>query len=182
MRLSRSSLIRTAALTVAAAGVAAVVSGCAVSVPRGIKPVTGFDAKRYMGTWYELARIDHRFEKGLTEVSANYSLNDDGSVLVVNRGYDAAKKEWRQANGKARFLGESDVAALKVSFFGPFYGGYNVVSLDDDYQTSLVIGDSLDYFWLLSRSKSIPEQKFKQLLEKAQGLGVDLSRVLLVAQ
>ena len=182
MQLSRSSLIRTAALTAAAAGVAAVVSGCAVSVPRGITPVTGFDAKRYMGTWYELARIDHRFEKGLTEVSANYSLNDDGSVLVVNRGYDAAKKEWRQANGKARFLGESDVAALKVSFFGPFYGGYNVVSLDDDYQTSLVIGDSLDYFWLLSRSKSIPEQKFKQLLEKAQSLGVDLSRVLLVAQ
>lgn len=182
MRLSRSSLIRMTALTVAAVGVAAVVSGCAVSVPSGIKPVTSFDAKRYMGTWYEIARIDHRFEKGLTQVSANYSLNEDGSVVVANRGYNADKKEWRQADGKARFLGATDVAALKVSFFGPFYGGYNVVSLDDDYQTSLVIGDSLDYFWLLSRSKTIPEAKFKQLLEKAQGFGIDLSRVIVVAQ
>ncbi|CAM4378431.1 Outer membrane lipoprotein Blc [Comamonas aquatilis] len=182
MRFSRNSLIRTAALTVVAAGVAAAVSGCAVSVPKGIQPVASFDVKRYMGTWYELVRIDHHFEKGLTEVSAHYSLNDDGTVTVVNRGYDAARKEWREANGKASLLGDPSLAALKVSFFGPFYGGYNVVSLDDEYQTSLVIGDSLDYFWLLSRSKSIPEQKFRQLLEKAQGFGVDLSRVLVVAQ
>lgn len=182
MRLSRHSLIRTAALTVVAAAVTTALSGCAVSVPQGIEPVSGFDAARYMGTWYELARIDHRFEKGLTQVSAQYSLNDDGTVNVINRGYDAAKKEWRQANGKARFLGEPGIAALKVSFFGPFYGGYNVVNLDDDYQTSLVIGDSRDYFWLLSRSKTIPEQKFRQLLEKARSLGVDLSRVQVVAQ
>ena len=182
MRLSRHSLIRTAALTVVAAAVTTALSGCAVAVPQGIEPVSGFDASRYMGTWYELARIDHRFEKGLSQVSAQYSLNDDGTVNVINRGYDAAKKEWRQANGKARFLGEPGIAALKVSFFGPFYGGYNVVSLDDDYQTSLVIGDSRDYFWLLSRSKTIPEQKFRQLLEKARSLGVDLSRVQVVAQ
>ncbi len=181
MRFSRSSLIRTAALTVVAAGVAALY-GCAVSVPKGIQPVTGFDAKRYMGTWYELARIDHSFETGLTQVSAQYSLNDDGTVAVVNRGYDASKKEWRQANGKARFLSDPGVAALKVSFFGPFYGGYNVVSLDDQYQTSLVIGNSLDYFWLLSRSKSIPEQQFRRLLERAQSLGVDLSQVQVVPQ
>lgn len=181
MRFSRSSLIRTAALTVVAAGVAALY-GCAVSVPKGIQPVTGFDAKRYMGTWYELARIEHSFEKGLTQVSAQYSLNDDDTVAVVNRGYDASKQEWRQANGKARFLSDPGVAALKVSFFGPFYGGYNVVSLDDQYQTSLVIGNSLDYFWLLSRSKSIPEQQFRRLLEKAQSLGVDLSQVQVVPQ
>ncbi|MDN5504065.1 MAG: lipocalin family protein [Comamonas sp.] len=147
-----------------------------------MQPVTGFDAKRYMGTWYELARIEHSFEKGLTQVSAQYSLNDDGTVAVVNRGYDASKKEWRQANGKARFLSDPGVAALKVSFFGPFYGGYNVVSLDDQYQTSLVIGNSLDYFWLLSRSKSIPEQQFRRLLERAQSLGVDLSQVQVVPQ
>ncbi|UBQ43378.1 lipocalin family protein [Comamonas thiooxydans] len=144
--------------------------------------MTGFDAKRYMGTWYELARIEHSFEKGLTQVSAQYSLNDDGTVAVVNRGYDASKKEWRQANGKAQFLGDPSIAALKVSFFGPFYGGYNVVGLDDQYQTSLVIGNSLDYFWLLSRSKIIPEQHFRRLLEKAQSLGVDLSQVQVVPQ
>ncbi|WP_255439118.1 lipocalin family protein [Comamonas sp. Z3] len=144
--------------------------------------MSGFDVTRYKGTWYELARIEHRFEKGLSQVSAQYSLNEDGTVTVINRGYDPAKQEWRQARGRARFLGRPDVAALKVSFFGPFYGGYNVVSLDDEYQTALVIGDSLDYFWLLSRSKTIPEQQFRRLLEKANSLGVDLSRVQVVAQ
>ncbi|WP_235214335.1 MULTISPECIES: lipocalin family protein [Comamonas] len=144
--------------------------------------MSGFDVTRYKGTWYELARIEHRFEKGLSQVSAQYSLNEDGTVTVINRGYDPAKQEWRQARGRARFLGRPDVAALKVSFFGPFYGGYNVVSLDDEYQTALVIGDSLDYFWLLSRSKTIPEQQFRRLLEKASSLGVDLSRVQVVAQ
>ncbi|WP_253279355.1 lipocalin family protein [Comamonas testosteroni] len=144
--------------------------------------MSGFDVTRYKGTWYELARIEHRFEKGLSQVSAQYSRNEDGTVTVINRGYDPAKQEWRQARGRARFLGRPDVAALKVSFFGPFYGGYNVVSLDDEYQTALVIGDSLDYFWLLSRSKTIPEQQFRRLLEKASSLGVDLSRVQVVAQ
>ncbi|MGU3626096.1 lipocalin family protein [Comamonas sp. C24C] len=144
--------------------------------------MSGFDVKRYTGTWYELARIEHRFEKGLSQVSAQYSLNEDGTVTVINRGYDSAKQEWRQAQGRARFLGDPGVAALKVSFFGPFYGGYNVVSLDDEYQTAMVIGGSLDYFWLLSRSKTLPEQQFRRLLEKASSLGVDLSRVQVVAQ
>jgi apolipoprotein D and lipocalin family protein len=182
MHISRSSLMRATALAVALVGVNVVLSGCAVDVPNGVKPVTGFDAKRYMGTWYELARIDHSFEKDLTQVSASYSLKDDGSVTVLNRGFDSVKQEWREAEGKARFLGSSDVAALKVSFFGPFYGGYNVVSLDEDYQTSLVIGCSMDYFWLLSRNRSIPEQQFNLLLQKAKTMGVDLSRVTKVPQ
>lgn len=182
MRFSRSSLIRCAALTAVAAGVVSAFWGCAVSVPQGLQPVSGFDVKRYTGTWYELARIEHRFEKGLSQVSAQYRLNEDGTVTVINRGYDPAKQEWRQAQGRARFLGDPGVAALKVSFFGPFYGGYNVVSLDDEYQTAMVIGGSLDYFWLLSRGKTIPEQQFRRLLEKASSLGVDLSRVQVVAQ
>ena len=182
MGVSKGSVFRAIALTAVAAGVAAAVSGCAVSVPKGIEPVRGFDAERYMGTWYELARIDHRFEKGLIRTSAHYSLEEDGSVTVINRGYSEEKNAWKESEGKARFLGELDVAALKVSFFGPFYGGYNVVSLDDDYQTALVIGGSFDYFWLLSRSKSIPERKFRQLLRIAQNLGVDLSRVMVVKQ
>ncbi|ACY32656.1 Lipocalin-like protein [Comamonas thiooxydans] len=141
-----------------------------------------FDINRYLGTWYELARIDHHFEKNLIQVAARYQLNADGSISVLNRGFDARKQEWREAEGKAQFLGPSNVAALKVSFFGPFYGGYNVVSLDDEYQTSLVIGGSLDYFWLLSRQKSIPEEQLHLLLLKAQSLGVDLSRVIRVPQ
>ena len=101
---------------------------------------------------------------------------------MLNRGFDSVKQKWREAEGKARFLGSPDVGALKVSFFGPFYGGYNVVSLDEDYQTSLVIGSSMDYFWLLSRNKTIPEQQFNLLLQKAKTLGVDLSRVTKVSQ
>ncbi|MDR3067649.1 MAG: lipocalin family protein [Comamonas sp.] len=182
MHISRSSFIRATALAAALAGAQALLSGCAVHVPHGVKPVTGFDAKRYMGTWYELARIDHSFEKDLTQVSARYSLNEDGSVSVLNRGFDSVRKEWREAEGKARFLGATDVAALKVSFFGPFYGGYNVVSLDEDYQTSLVIGGSMDYFWILSRHKSMPEQQLDLLLQKARSFGVDLERVTKVAQ
>ncbi|QXZ10661.1 lipocalin family protein [Comamonas sp. Y33R10-2] len=182
MSVSKSSVFKAITLTAVVAGVAAAVSGCAVTVPRGIEPVTGFDAKRYMGTWYELARIDHRFEKGLSRTTAHYSLEKDGTVTVINRGYSEERNEWKESEGKARFLGEPDIAALKVSFFGPFYGGYNVVSLDDEYQTSLVIGNSLDYFWLLSRSKSIPDRKFRQLLQIAQELGVDMNQVIAVAQ
>ncbi|MEG0113024.1 MAG: lipocalin family protein, partial [Comamonas sp.] len=142
MPFSTSALFRATALAVVITGAAVALPGCAVSVPQGVQPVSGFDASKYMGAWYELARIDHRFEKGLTQVSATYSLNADGSVTVLNRGYDPAKQAWREAQGKARFLGQADEAALKVSFFGPFYGGYNVVSLDDQYQTALVIGSS----------------------------------------
>ena len=101
-----------------------------VGVPEGIEPVTGFEVERYMGRWYEVARLDHSFERGMEQVTATYELRPDGTVAVLNRGYRADKGEWGEASGKARFLGEPDVAALKVSFFGPFYGGYNVVDLD----------------------------------------------------
>ena len=182
MPFSTSALFRATTMALVITGAAVALPGCAVSVPQGVQPVSGFDAGKYMGTWYELARIDHRFEKGLTQVSATYSLNADGSVAVLNRGYDPAKQAWREAQGKARFLGQADEAALKVSFFGPFYGGYNVVSLDDQYQTALVIGSSTDYMWILSRSKTIPEAQRQALLQKAQALGVDLGQVMRVEQ
>ena len=182
MPISTSALLRATAMALAITGAAVALPGCAVSVPQGVQPVSGFDASKYMGTWYELARIDHRFEKGLTQVTASYSLNADGSVTVVNRGYDPAKQQWREAQGKARFLGQADEAALKVSFFGPFYGGYNVVSLDEQYQTALVIGSSTVYMWILSRSKTIPATQRQALLQKAQALGVDLDQVIRVEQ
>lgn len=165
-----------------AAGTAALVAGCAVTVPGNIRPVTNFDVSRYTGTWYELARIDHRFEKGLIHTSAHYSLNQDGTVKVVNRGFNPEKNAWKEAAGKARFLGDPRTAALKVSFFGPFYGGYNVVRLSDDYKTALVIGNDLDYFWLLSREKSLPQAQVDALLSEASKLGVDLNKVIRVAQ
>lgn len=171
----RSALLRMALVTTA---LAALTTGCAVSVPANVQPVQNFEASRYMGQWYELARIDQRFQKGLTKANAEYSLNPDGTVTVINRGFNAAKNEWKQVEGKAKFTGPSDVGALKVSFFGPFYSGYNVVHLSPDYQTALVVGNTTDSFWLLSRKPSLPAAEIQQLLAKAQRMGVDLSQVI----
>ena len=175
--LSRRSALVCVALV--ASVVTVLAAGCAVSVPANIQPVQNFDAAKYMGQWYEIARIDQRFQKGLTKASAQYSLNADGTVKVVNKGYNAEKKEWKEVEGKAKFIGAPTVGALKVSFFGPFYGGYNVVYLDPAYQTSLVIGENTDYFWLLSRKPDLPKDQVQALLQKAQSLGVDLNKVML---
>ncbi|MCU0937483.1 MAG: lipocalin family protein, partial [Gammaproteobacteria bacterium] len=105
-------------------------SGCSTAPPEGVVAVTPFDVRRYEGRWFEIARLDHAFERGLTDVSAIYRLRPDGSVEVVNRGYDPSKGRWREAVGTARFTGAADRGSLKVSFFGPFYGGYHVVALD----------------------------------------------------
>lgn len=169
-------------LPTAVAASVLLLSGCAVRVPDNVRPVTNFDVSRYAGTWYELARIDHRFEKGLVNTSAQYTVNPDGTVKVVNRGFDPQKNAWKEATGTARFLGDPRTAALKVSFFGPFYGGYNVVRLSDDYQTALVIGNQLDYFWLLSRKKTLSDAEKQALLGEAARLGVDLNKVIEVPQ
>ena len=168
-----------------AAGIAALVAVLALSAcstprtPEGIQPVTGFDVNRYTGHWHEVARIDHAFERGLTQASATYTRNPDGeSLQVVNRGYDPVRKEWKEAVGTARFLGEPTRAALKVSFFGPFYGGYNVVALDENYQWALVVGSSTDYVWILSRTPTLPAHVREHLLERARAMGIDVNRIL----
>lgn len=150
------------------------------SIPKNAEPVQNFDLNRYLGTWYEVARIDFRFEKNLNNTSANYSLDKAGNVIVLNSGFNFKKNEWKKAEGKAKFRGAADVAALKVSFFGPFYAGYNVVALDSNYQYALVAGRNLDYLWILSRKKSIPEDIKREYLEKAQQIGYDTSRLLWV--
>jgi len=127
------------------------VAGCgSLSPPAGISAVTPFDLARYEGRWYEAARLDHSFERGMTDVSSTYQRQADGSVRVVNRGFDAGKNAWRQAVGKALFTGDAQTASLKVSFFGPFYGGYHVAALDADYQWALVVGPDRGYCWILS--------------------------------
>lgn len=152
------------------------------TIPEGAHAVTPFDADKYLGTWYEIARFDFKFEKGLSKTTANYSLNDDGSIHVINRGYDAKKGKWKESVGKAVFVEEPDVAMLKVSFFGPFYSGYNVAALDPDYKYALVIGRNLDYMWLLSREKTMPEKVKDKYLEIAKGIGYDISRLMWVEQ
>ena len=154
-----------------------------VGIPDNIKPVQHFNTQKYLGTWYEIARLDHSFERGLTRVTANYSLRDDGGLKVVNRGFSAKNNAWKEAVGKAYFVADSDQGYLKVSFFGPFYGSYIVFELDkDNYQYSLVSGPDKSYFWLLARTPSIDENTKLKLLEKAAALGFDLSNLIYVEQ
>ena len=129
-------------------------AGC-VTHPDEIQPVDGFVLDRYLGTWYEIARLDHRFERGLQRVSATYTRNEDGSVRVLNRGFSASADAWEEAVGKASFVEAESRGYLKVSFFGPFYGAYVVFGLDDDYQAADVGGPDHDYLWLLARTPTI---------------------------
>jgi apolipoprotein D and lipocalin family protein len=157
-------------------------SAC-LGVPDGVKPVQDFDIDSYLGKWYEIARLDHRFERGLSNVTAQYSLRDDGGVRVVNRGYNAADGQWEETEGKAYFVGDPKTGMLKVSFFGPFYGAYNVIALDQkDYQWSLVAGPDTDYLWILSRKPQLEEEIFDQLVAQAKSYGFDTESLIIVDQ
>jgi apolipoprotein D and lipocalin family protein len=147
-----------------------------------MQPVTGFAPERYLGTWYEIARLDHSFERGLTRVTANYAARPDGGIDVLNRGFDAESGEWQEARGRARFVGPRDVASLEVSFFGPFYGGYNVVDLDPGYTIALVVGPTRSYLWILARSPAPPRAEVDRLVARAQQLGFDTSELIFVSQ
>jgi apolipoprotein D and lipocalin family protein len=157
----------------------ALLAGC-TQVPDGVQAVNGFDAERYLGRWYEIARLDHSFERGLDNISATYTPREDGGIDVLNRGYDRAEGQWREARGKARFVGPRDVAMLEVSFFGPFYGGYNVVALDPDYQLSLVAGPTRKYLWILARRPDPPREAVDRLVQRAGELGFDTSALIWV--
>ncbi|MEW5559666.1 lipocalin family protein [Enterobacter asburiae] len=149
-------------------------------LPDGIAPVEHFDAKRYLGKWYEIARFDDYFERGLNNVAADYSMNSDGSIQVINRGFDPQKMKWKQSEGKARFVGSQDVAALKVSFFGPFYAGYNVIAIDPDYQYALVAGQNRDYLWILSRTPDMPPEVRKSYLDIAKAKNFPVNQLIWV--
>lgn len=156
------------------------VTGCGPTTPDGIEPVTGFEVKRYMGRWYEVARLDHRFERGMEQVTADYTLQPDGTVAVVNRGFETADGQWREARGKARFAGDPAVGALEVSFFGPFYGGYNIVDLDPAYQHALIAGPNRSYLWILSRTPRPPRAEVERLVGRAASLGFDTQALIYV--
>ncbi|WP_036798391.1 lipocalin family protein [Photobacterium marinum] len=156
-------------------------TGC-TGMPVQVTPVKPFSIESYLGTWYEIARLDHSFERGLSQISATYSLNDDGSVKVINRGFNEEAGEWKEAEGKAKFVGSPDIAHLKVSFFGPFYGSYVVFYLEPDYSTALVSGYNTDYFWILSRNKSLPQEKLQYYLTIARQKGFDTSQIIMTTQ
>jgi len=156
------------------------ITGC-VGIPDNVKPVGHFDAGRYLGKWYEIARLDHPFERGLTRVSADYSLRDDGGVRVVNRGYSAKEGKWKEAEGKAYFVGSRDVGYLKVSFFGPFYGSYVVIDLDhENYGHALVCGPDRSYLWILAREPRLDDSVKARLTAKAAALGFETGKLIFV--
>ncbi len=157
--------------------------GACAGIPKHVQPVERFDLARYLGTWYEIARLDHRFERGLTNVSAAYTMRDDGGVRVVNRGFRPATGEWEEAIGKAYFVGAPSAGSLKVSFFGPFYGGYNVIDLDHDgYQYALVCGPSRSYLWILARQPTLEDATVRALVDTARAMGFEVDNLVYVAQ
>lgn len=156
-------------------------AGC-TGLPKGIEPVTGFDQNRYLGTWYEIARLDHSFERGLNQVTAEYTLNDDGSIKVINRGYNEEKGEWKEAEGRAKFVGDSNVGHLKVSFFGPFYASYVVFGLDDDYTTAYITGYNRNYLWLMSRTPEVSEEVLEAFKARAVAEGFELGELIVLEQ
>lgn len=153
--------------------------GCA-SIPKGAKAVESFDKEKYLGKWYEIARLDFTFEKDLNNTTAEYSLNENGTIKVDNKGYNTKKKEWTQAVGKAKFVGNETTAMLKVSFFGPFYSGYNVIAIDDNYQYALIAGESLKYLWILSRETTIPDEVKERYVKIADEIGYTTSELIWV--
>lgn len=154
--------------------------GC-VGLPEGVEPVDGFDLNRYLGTWYEIARLDHSFERGLSRVTAHYSRREDGGVRVINRGFAEAENRWKEVEGKAEFVRSSDEGYLKVSFFGPFYGSYVIFELDrEDYRYAFVSGPDKSYLWFLSRTPEVSEAMADRFVQRARALGFNTENLIFV--
>ena len=149
--------------------------------PEGIVAVDDFELDRYLGKWYEIARLDHSFERGLDNITAEYSLRDDGGVRVINSGYSIQDNELQQAEGKAYFVDSTDSGHLKVSFFGPFYGSYVIFELDkQNYEYAFVSGPNTSYLWLLSRTPDIDESILQRFKKRSQQLGFDTKELIYV--
>lgn len=167
--LGRASLI---------GGIVSLLFSSCSTIPAGAVAVKPFDLEKYLGKWYEITRLDFKYERDLNNTTATYSMNANGTVKVDNQGFNVKTNEWKQAIGKAKFVGENNVAMLKVSFFGPFYSGYNVIALDSEYKYALVAGKNLKYLWILSRETSIPEEIKQNYLKTAEGLGYKTADLL----
>ncbi len=176
--------------------------------PDNIQAITHFSMDDYLGSWYEVARLDHGFERGLEQVSATYSVRDDGGIRVLNRGYDAEDKAWQQAEGRAYLMAENNIGHLKVSFFGPFYGSYIIFELghdvpsqlekpltdaspittvelsqaDDEHAYAFVSGHNTDYLWLLARRPQVSDQLKQHFIEQANRLGFASDELIWVKQ
>jgi apolipoprotein D and lipocalin family protein len=161
---------------------ALILTSC-TGLPDNIMPVDDFQINKYLGTWYEIARLDHSFEQGLTNVTAQYSIREDGGVRVINKGFSGANQEWKVAEGRAYFVEDKNTGHLKVSFFGPFYGSYVIFQLDKvDYQYAFVTSYSKKYLWLLARTPKISDELIRQFIETTRSQGFNTEELILVEQ
>lgn len=152
-----------------------------MNIPDNVKPVSDFKLDRYLGTWYEIARLDHSFERGLEKVSATYTPMDKGGIKVINRGFDPVKNKWKEAVGKAFFVESNDVGRLKVSFFGPFYGGYNIIELDKiNYSYAVVCGPKKSYLWILARNQFLEKSILDGIVYRLKNIGFKTDELIYV--
>ncbi len=164
--------------TLFASIIAILFAGCGNAQKIDNTPVAALDLQRYLGDWYEIARFDHSFERGLDFCKANYALREDGKIAVTNTGIKDGKP--KTSNGKAK---PTDTPALlRVSFFGPFYSDYRVMLLDNDYQWALIGSGSAKYLWILSRTPKLPQATLDTILAEAQRRGYDTSKLIWVKQ
>ncbi len=155
-------------------------AGC-LGKPEKVIPVKQFDLNRYLGKWYEIARLDHSFERGLDKISAEYSLRDDGGVSVVNRGYSSKDGEWKEVKGKAYFVTNENEGYFKVSFFGPFYGSYVIFDLDkENYEYAFISGRDTSYLWLLARKPNLPQEVIYKFKRRSKELGFETNDLIFV--
>lgn len=164
-------------------------TSCMTEMPQAAKDsvIQSVDANKYLGTWYEIARLDHSFEKGLEQVTANYSLDKDDSIKVVNRGYNPETKQWKEAIGKALFVDAANAdgthtGRLKVSFFGPFYGAYNIIALDKPNYNYAMVSGGQDYLWILSRTPQLTNPIKQELISRAKQMGYATEKLIMVTQ
>lgn len=140
--------------------------------------IGSLDLDRYLGTWYEIARYDHSFERGLTHAKAHYSLNEDGTVTVTNTGI----KDGKDKTAKGRAVTTDTAGLLRVSFFGPFFSDYRVMMLSEDYNYALIGSGSPKYLWILSRTPEVPQEIMDHILDVARNRGYDTGKLIWVEQ
>lgn len=146
-----------------------------------------FNPQQYTGTWYEIARLENSFEKGLEQVTANYSITEDGTIKVINKGFNPETGKWQEAVGKAKFVDPpnpdgSRTGRLKVSFFGPLYGDYNILELDQSFYNYALVSSGEDYLWILSRTPQLTYPIKQHLISLAKGMGFNTGALLFIKQ
>jgi len=148
------------------------------NMPKKAEPVKDFDLYDFLGNWYEIARLDNRFEHQLDNVMTNYSVKKNGNIRIINSGFNTIEKQWEEVEGVGKFRGSEQVGALKVRFAVPFYEGYNIIAIDEHYNHALIAGRNLNYLWILSREKDLPPAIKEKYMKLSELIGYNVSKLV----